>query len=401
MNVSSRRTKQWICTGAVAVATLVGCSSRDAWLGDVPDPNRFVPDDDAGALAEAGVDAAAALLCPASECPAPYTTCPSDFGPTYACSVDLRRDPKHCGACGKECLSFEPIHMTSRCVEGGCVLECLSLPKYVFPDGERPTKYQNCNGLLDDGCEVDLLSDPANCGACGAACSPGVRCVEGVCGCRPGLTDCAGFCVDVASDDAHCGACGNECTDPDPSCDPMPENAGYGCGSGTCGKLKCGQGWADCNGDLVKGCASDGCETSTFDVANCGACGRVCSPGDECREENGVVDCRPTCAAVGKVQCEGFCADVLNDVESCGGCGLPCPNAGPNQQRACAKGMCVTDCVEGFGDCNGDPSDGCETDLRSHPSNCGACGVSCDGSIGQPCFEGKCLLGPCDDGVTR
>lgn len=401
MNVSSRRSKQWFCTVAVAVATLVGCSSRDAWLGDVPEPNQFTPEDDAGVGVEAGGDAAEVLLCPATACPEPYTTCPSDFGPTYACSVDLRRDAKHCGACGKECLSFEPIHMTSRCVEGACALECLSLPKYVFPSGERPTKYQNCNGLLDDGCEIDVFSDAANCGACGNACSPGVRCVDGACGCPHGLTDCAGFCVDVTSNDANCGACGNECVDPDPPCDPMPDNAGYGCGSSACGKLKCGYGWADCNNDLGKGCASDGCETSTFDVANCGACGRACRAGDECREENGVVDCRPTCAALGQVQCDGFCADVLNDVESCGGCGLPCPYAGPNQQRACTKGVCVMDCVEGFGDCNGDPSDGCEVDLRSHPSNCGACGVSCDGSIGQPCFEGKCLLGPCEDGVTR
>ncbi len=100
--------------------------------------------------------------------------------------------------------------------------------------------------------------------------------------------------------------------------------------------------------------------------------------------------------------CEGgYCADLLNDPDHCGGCMLACPYAGPRQQRACDKGVCVVSCAEGFGDCNGDPTDGCETDLRSHPANCGACGVSCDLALGQPCVEGQCLVAPCDDPETK
>ena len=30
-------------------------------------------------------------------------------------------------------------------------------------------------------------------------------------------------------------------------------------------------------------------------------------------------------------------------------------------------------CAPGTGDCNGDPGDGCETDLTSDPAHCGAC----------------------------
>ncbi|MBX3209638.1 MAG: hypothetical protein KF764_31685 [Labilithrix sp.] len=384
-------------------AVLWSCATTDAWLGDVPEGPRLTPEGDASAEIDGGDDGVSTLMCVATECPAPFTTCPSDFGPTYKCAVDPRRDAKHCGACGKECLTFEPIHMTSRCVEGACALECLSLPRYVFPDSERPTQYENCNGLLDDGCEVDVLADAANCGGCGKACAGGQPCIDGRCGCPNGLSACSGFCVNLASDDLNCGSCRNQCQHPDDACDPMPENTTYGCVSSTCGELKCAApDFGDCDTDLGLGCASNGCETSLRDVNNCGACGRVCKPGEECREENFEIDCRPTCATLGLATCaDGACADILNDPENCGGCRLPCPFGGPKQRRACEKGVCVAACAEGFGDCNGDPSDGCEVDLRAHPANCGACGVSCDLALGQPCVEGKCLVAPCEGSEAK
>lgn len=384
-----------------AVAALWSCSEDDAWLGDVPSKPGVTSNGDASVEASGGEDADAGM-CVATTCPANLTTCPSDFGPTYKCAVDLRRDPKHCGACGKECLTFEPIHMTSRCVEGACALECLSLPRYVFPDSEAPTKFVNCNGLLDDGCEIDVFSDPQNCGACGNACAAGKRCIDGQCGCAPGLEDCDGFCVDVATNDLHCSACGKSCDPPKTPCDPMPANADYGCNGKKCEQLKCQFGWADCNGDLGLGCASNGCETPLNEPNNCGACGNVCKPNEECRNEAFGFECRPKCETSGKVTCPfGGCADTLNDPDHCGGCGLACPIAGPRQQRACKKGICEVVCAEGFGDCNGDPTDGCETDLRVHPSHCGACGASCDLASGQPCVEGKCLVEPCKDKVIK
>jgi len=386
----------------VVGTTLWSCATTDAWLGDAPVSPQLTPESDASSDVDGGADGAATLMCVATECPEPYTTCPSEYGPTNKCAVDPRRDSKHCGGCGNECLTFAPIHMTSRCVDGKCELECYSMPRYVFPDSEAPTKYENCNGLLDDGCEVDLFTNSANCGACGNACAAGQRCIQGRCGCPPGLIECNGFCIDASSDDFNCGACGNECTEPDDPCDPLPDNAGYGCRASTCGRLKCDFGFADCDGDRGLGCASNGCETSIRDPNNCGACRRVCNPGDECREENGVIDCRPTCEAMGRVTCpDGSCADIQNDPDQCGGCGLLCPFAGPNQQRACNKGVCALDCASGFADCNGDFSDGCEIDLRVHPANCGACGVTCDLGLGQPCVEGKCLVAPCEGTETK
>jgi hypothetical protein len=48
-------------------------------------------------------------------------------------------------------------------------------------------------------------------------------------------------------------------------------------------------------------------------------------------------------------------------------------------------------CSPGFANCDGEASDGCEVDLESDPTNCGACGVSCDG---RACLEGACASPP-------
>ncbi|HMR06175.1 MAG TPA: hypothetical protein PKA88_10360 [Polyangiaceae bacterium] len=44
-------------------------------------------------------------------------------------------------------------------------------------------------------------------------------------------------------------------------------------------------------------------------------------------------------------------------------------------------------CDPGFGDCNGDATDGCETSLSDNDQNCGACGRSC---LGGACSQTQC-----------
>jgi hypothetical protein len=43
------------------------------------------------------------------------------------------------------------------------------------------TGFGNCNGAAVDGCEVDLTSDEANCGACGVVCTASQICTAGAC----------------------------------------------------------------------------------------------------------------------------------------------------------------------------------------------------------------------------
>jgi hypothetical protein len=99
----------------------------------------------------------------------------------------------------------------------------------------------------------------------------------------------------------------------------------------------CGAVFKDCNGS-----AADGCETNTTDDgANCGACGVVCPPG---------------------------------------------ANAAPT----CFVSKCSFACQPNWGDCDGVPDNGCETNLLVDNNNCGACNNKCDADSGTPCQQGGC-----------
>lgn len=82
------------------------------------------------------------------------------------CEISLQDDPMHCGDCDISC-SFEAAE--AQCSGGTCVL------------GACEANRADCNGQSDDGCEVDLLTDPFHCGECDHSCA-GNRCVQGSCG---------------------------------------------------------------------------------------------------------------------------------------------------------------------------------------------------------------------------
>lgn len=98
--------------------------------------------------------------------------------------------------------------------------------------------YANCDGDWADGCEQDLLSDPAHCGGCGLDCGLAAECVDGDCACNTGPRancndDWADGCeAHLLNDDDSCGACGQVC----------PANSG--CSDAEC---RCQAGWADCD----------------------------------------------------------------------------------------------------------------------------------------------------------
>jgi RHS repeat-associated protein len=88
-------------------------------------------------------------------------------------------------------------------------------------------------------------------------------------------------------------------------------------------------------------------------------------------------------------------ADPLN----CGSCGHVCPQT-PNAVPGCANGSCTIVCDPGAADCNKNASDGCEVTLASDPANCGACGKSCAGANATGlCLAGQCAL-QCNQGFS-
>lgn len=135
--------------------------------------------------------------------------------------------------------------------------------------------------------------------------------------------------------DAGGEACTDTCTLP---------NASASCFEGACVIDACDPGYGDCDGD-----ASTGCETALDSSAHCGACGMACAPA--------------------------------------------------NASAACVEGMCAVDaCNPGFADCNGAPSDGCETELGT-TTNCGACGDTC--ASGSDCVGGACSTTSCPAGTSE
>ncbi len=97
-----------------------------------------------------------------------------------------------------------------------------------------------------------------------------------------------------------------------------------------------------------------------------------------------------TCAT-SKFPCD---VNVLYDDENCGGCGIRCPGSGGKQDSwTCVAGECVHSCQKGYGDCDGDPSNGCEAYLLSNffapITNCGECGRACPD--GQVCSNSTCV----------
>lgn len=95
--------------------------------------------------------------------------CVSDCGSATQCGescVDVQSNALHCGACNALCDLANAVSVCAgaTCTIGGC------------DEG-----LDDCDSVAENGCEVDIRSDEANCGGCAIACDAGQECRGGAC----------------------------------------------------------------------------------------------------------------------------------------------------------------------------------------------------------------------------
>jgi hypothetical protein len=367
-------------------------------------------------------------------CTAPYT-CSQGACQGGTCTPSCAG--KECGGngcdglCGR-CIEGQDAHGSNPCTGGLCNPYCNQ-------------NWGNCDANRTNGCETNLLDTELHCGSCTNWCGSGEVCLGGVCtpGCSPKACGTDYQCGNwsngcTAGTSLYCGDCtaGNHCNTtgrcepdcaPDCSCasqyctiNACPNGCGgtcagnltviadcgsrvcgtspHSCGScGTCQNAHgsttclqagicspvCAAGWGNCNGNN-----NDGCEANTTAAANCGSCGNVCTNPHGATACSGSGTCAPTCSA-GWGSCDlnatNGCETVLGTNLNCAACGNVC-GAG----YSCQGGSCQVDnCPAGTANCTNAP--GCETNILTNITNCGGCGIACTNAHGTTaCSAGAC-----------
>jgi hypothetical protein len=322
----------------------------------------------------------------------PQTT--TDF--SFGCNAELYGDPNNCNGCRYHCSTANQIGGPT-CVMGKCT------------PGTCSPGWANCNSTsVDDGCETNTTTDVNNCGACGNKCTTtppnttGPACTgnPGSCGyaaCNTGYRDCtpaAGCETNVTNDANNCGACGSVC---------KPSNAPATCAGSKCGHGTCNAGFGDCT---AGGNSPYGCATPLNTANNCGACGTRCTSTQVCKSGGSTYSCQATgCTTPNTVNCppatSGCATNISNDAMNCGGCGVKCIGTHVTNS-ACTASQCTGTCATGFADCNNDlQSDGCEINTNTDTTNCGGCGNVCNVlHAAAICSGGTCGYVACLSGFT-
>jgi len=91
--------------------------------------------------------------------------------------------------------------------------------------------------------------------------------------------------------------------------------------------------------------------------------------------------CAPVTGAT-LVECNGACVNTRSDRDNCGACGRACPMG-----QQCRGSICQPACLSQMQLCGG-----VMTDTATDPMNCGFCGMACP--AGEVCSGGSCDL-PC------
>ena len=387
----------------------VDSGALDVVRPDVPDtgPARCVRNDECRDN-ELGLTVCDLPMGRCVECSPGADTCPAGRfcdGATYRCAPGCRNDEGcaagvtadggvslpdggarslHCEVSTRRCLDcVTDAHCPAGLVCSGnqCVAGCNATQP--CPAGRT---------CCDSAC-IDPQDNTAHCGGCGRVCTVANGapvCTMGACAvglCNGSFADCDGDAsngceTNTAMATAHCGGCGMACA--------ARSHSTASCAAGAC-VYACDEGFADCDG-----MASNGCEVDTRSTpAHCGACDHACVTA------NGTASCTAGACGVGACNtgfgnCDGDAANgcetsTATSVTQCGACGNACPSRA-NATPTCAAGACSIACAAGFGNCDGNAANGCEVDTRVTLAHCGMCGNACPARANATptCAAGAC-----------
>ncbi|HUT99814.1 MAG TPA: Ig domain-containing protein [Myxococcota bacterium] len=329
--------------------------------------------------------------CDYTSCAQGYLDCDSDR--SNGCETSFSNDD--CGLCGFSCGA------NAFCDVGNCACDA---------------DFGNCLDGFADGCETDLRVSKNHCGACDINCDDLVDhvrdnlCVDSLCdftNCLPGFLSCDDDRTNGCEENIWVvDACGSGCQGRVDCSIQVQNSDDQICTSGNCDFGSCQHGYGDCDQDRTNGCE--------YDIYQTTSCGPNC---------NQLVDCTVQTQHASQI----FCSDGSCDYSLCGiatpfstwadcdgdrtngceeqiratdNCGTTCDNTiDCNVQvlnadgTLCFGGSCDYDlCLSTSGhdntDCDGDRTNGCETDLKIDFYNCGSCGHPC--TVMQTCVNGVC-----------
>lgn len=334
--------------------------------------------------------------CVISACKGSFADCVGGYND--GCETDTNVSTSHCGGCGKACTI---TNGTPACDKGSCEVNSCS------------GTFRDCDGDPKSGCEVNIATSPKNCGGCGNAGSDcttkyahaSSSCTNSACSapsCNAGYGDCSGGIgdgceTDTTSSPANCGACGMAC-----STAPSAHVSMNTCTNSQCSP-QCSSSYLSCDNNKYNGCEAD----STTDPNNCGACGTVCSTAASAHVLSNVctsgapagISCSPTCAGsygdCDSSRTNGCEVDTATSGSNCGGCGKVCDTSAAAHvtSNTCSGSSCQPKCATNYADCDNSRLNGCEKDVSGDKNNCGGCNVVCGtthAAAGTSCGGGTC-----------
>jgi hypothetical protein len=338
------------CTGtckSCALATSLGLCSL---VPGGQDPRNDCPDDRASGVNACGRDG----TCDGNGACRLYSSTTQCL--PQSCSGGVQTNAKFCDGFGN-CANAGPS--TTLCVPFGCVGNSCAMS---CGGGTNCAPNFTCVGTM---CQSTV----------GTPCVPG-----GSPGCAP-----PGFCVDGFCCDSVCGGGCQKCNIEPGHCRPLP--AGTTCTDATCNGNTLSK--ADlCDGD--GGCLDSGttvCAPYICDSAAPAHCKTSCTTNNDC--------------IAGDTCCSGVCRNLLTDPNGCGSCGTVCRTNTGTLSNTCSGGTCHPTCAVGWGNCDNDPTNGCERNERTL-TDCGGCNVPCSlPNASATCATGQCKIASCNAGFSN